>query len=124
MPEEISLKYHWTRCVNTPGTLFHGGDGDRRVGMIEKSIVGSHWLWFVNTEHPALNPYALVTLNGAAECPASAAVACENCYDAMRAGMWQGASGNRRAEPELLQRVATGSNSTRPTQATHLRVVK
>lgn len=129
MPEEVNLKYRWKRRPGDPETLFHGDDGDRRMGRIEKSIVGTHWLWFMNFLHNVQDPRVAVTLNGAAPGAREAAAACETCYDAFLAGTWPGVrfqrmESQRQWEPELLQRVAPVQRTTRPTQATVLKLVK
>ncbi|MEI2299357.1 hypothetical protein [Ensifer sp. MJa1] len=88
MPEEIKLKYRWRRLPGDPETLFHGDDGDRRMGRIQKSVTGSYWLWFMNFQHGINDPAVAVTLNGAAETPRQAAAACERCYEAVLDATW------------------------------------
>ncbi|WP_043614232.1 hypothetical protein [Ensifer sp. ZNC0028] len=90
MPNEIKLKYHWRRLPGDPETLFHGNDGDRRMGRVEKGVTGSHYLWFMNFQHGINDPAVAVTLNGAAESAREAAAACERCYEAVLNVTWPG----------------------------------
>lgn len=90
MSAETKLKYRWRRLPDHPETLFHADDGDRRMGRIEKSITGSHWLWFMNFQHGINDPAVAISLNGAAESAREAAAACERCYDAVLDATWPG----------------------------------
>ncbi|MHA4733301.1 hypothetical protein [Ensifer adhaerens] len=90
MSEAIKLKYRWRRLPGHPETLFHADDGDRRMGRIEKAIVGSHWLWFMSFNHGINDPVVAISLNGAAESARGAAAACERCYDAVLDVTWPG----------------------------------
>lgn len=86
--EEVKLKYRWRRLPGDPETVFHGDDGDRRMGRVVKSVTGSHYLWFMNFQHGINDPAVAVTLNGAAESAREAAAACERCYEAVLNVTW------------------------------------
>ncbi|ANK73582.1 hypothetical protein FA04_13720 [Ensifer adhaerens] len=90
MSAEIKLKYNWRRLPNDPETLFHGDDGDRRMGRVQKAVTGEYWLWFMNFQHGINDPKVAVTLNGGAETGRQAAAACERCYEAVLDATWPG----------------------------------
>ncbi|MGN7883615.1 hypothetical protein [Ensifer sp. 22460] len=97
MQGEIKLKYRWKRHPGDPETLFHGDDGDRRMGRVQKAVAGSYWLWFMNFQHGINDPAVAISLNGAAESAREAAAACERCYDAVLDLTWPGMTAAHRA---------------------------
>ena len=127
MSAEIKLKYNWRRLPGDPETLFHADDGDRRMGRIEKAIVGSHWLWFMSFNHGINDPAVAISLNGAAESAREAAAACERCYDAVLDVTWPGMTVAQRDrllahEKDLKERKAEWERERRRRE-TNLKVV-
>jgi len=83
----IELKYRWKRDRQVSYLeRYFGWDGRWRIGMVEKTTMGSYE-WFVllsEYEHgPTLRP-----ASGLSETPRMAAMACEECVDRQLVGEW------------------------------------
>lgn len=90
MSDEPTIKYKWKREPGGVWEIYHGYDGDRRMGRVEGAVVGNHFNWYMNFQHGIKDLSKLQGLYGVAPTAREAAAACERCYDAVLDCTWPG----------------------------------
>lgn len=88
-------RYRWRKDKHSD-TIFAGYDGKRQMGRVEGHHLGA-WYWSMTFNH-AINLVA-TPVRGTSNTARLAAMACEDCYDAVMAGTWPGIT------PEAVQRM-------------------
>lgn len=90
MSDQPAIKYKWKREPGGVWEIYHGNDGDRRIGRVEGAVVGKHFNWYMNFQHGIRDLSKIQGLYGTAPSAREAATACEACYDAVLACTWPG----------------------------------